>query len=114
MLVLNRKLGEVIVIGDIKVFVCRLTGGAVRIGIEAPPDVKIQRGEFAGLVPPPPVPKPPKIRARQPGRRAPLAVAVAARLSDYDTPAIEPEPPVVVDPSLDWRFRPMVGNGGVA
>jgi carbon storage regulator len=47
MLVLTRGLDEGIVIGDhIRVTVVRVTGGVVRIGIEAPKDATILRGEF--------------------------------------------------------------------
>jgi carbon storage regulator CsrA len=47
MLVLTRGLDEGIVIGDnIRVTVVRITGGVVRIGIEAPQDATILRGEF--------------------------------------------------------------------
>ena len=44
MLVLTRRSGESIVIdGDIRIRVLRSTGSRVRIGIEAPPDVRIVR-----------------------------------------------------------------------
>ncbi len=47
MLVLTRKPGESIIIdGRIIVKVVRLDGDAVRIGIEAPPDVLIHRQEI--------------------------------------------------------------------
>jgi carbon storage regulator len=46
MLVLTRKAGEGIIIGDnIKVTVIELKGGGVRIGIEAPAEQKIYRQE---------------------------------------------------------------------
>jgi carbon storage regulator len=46
MLVLTRKTGEGIIIGDnIKITVIELKGGGVRIGIEAPADKKIYRQE---------------------------------------------------------------------
>ena len=49
MLVLSRKVGERIVIGDqISVSVVRIAPGAVRIGIEAPDDVPIVREELTG------------------------------------------------------------------
>lgn len=44
MLVLGRKQGEAIVIGDIRIVVVR--GENVRIGIDAPPDVNIVREEL--------------------------------------------------------------------
>lgn len=46
MLVLTRKIGEGIVIGDdVKVTIVELKGGSVRIGIDAPRDRKIYRQE---------------------------------------------------------------------
>lgn len=47
MLVLTRKQGESIMIGDqIKIVVSDIAGGRVRIGFEAPDDVMIYRGEI--------------------------------------------------------------------
>ncbi len=47
MLVLSRKLGESIVIGDnIRVTVVGVNGGKIRIGIEAPQDVLVLREEL--------------------------------------------------------------------
>jgi carbon storage regulator len=47
MLVLTRKLRETIVINDqITVTILRVTGGAVRIGIEAPREVPVRRAEI--------------------------------------------------------------------
>ncbi|MDZ7373232.1 MAG: carbon storage regulator CsrA [candidate division KSB1 bacterium] len=46
MLVLTRKLGESIVIGDnIRVTVVEIHGKQVRLGVEAPRDVSVHRGE---------------------------------------------------------------------
>jgi carbon storage regulator len=48
MLVLSRKEGERILIGDdIRITVVRLSGGGVRLGIEAPPEAAIVREELA-------------------------------------------------------------------
>lgn len=48
MLVLSRKEGEKLVIGDnITLVVSRISGNRVTVGIEAPVDVKIMRGELA-------------------------------------------------------------------
>jgi carbon storage regulator len=48
MLVLTRKLGERVVIGDrIVVTVVKLEGGQVRLGIEAPREVAVFREEIA-------------------------------------------------------------------
>ena len=48
MLVLSRKTGERIQIGpDICVTVVKLNSGGVRLGIEAPPELAVVRGELA-------------------------------------------------------------------
>ncbi len=47
MLVLSRKVGEELVIGDnVRVVVFRVTGNRVTLGIEAPNDVRIVRVEL--------------------------------------------------------------------
>ena len=49
MLVLSRKVGERILIGDnISVTVVRITGGGVRIGVEAPENMTVIRQELKG------------------------------------------------------------------
>jgi carbon storage regulator len=51
MLILGRREGESILIeGGIRIVVVACERGGVRIGIEAPPDVKILRGEIADKV----------------------------------------------------------------
>jgi len=51
MLVLSRRAGEEIVIGDdIRLVVNRISGNRVTIGIAAPDDVHIVRGELMALV----------------------------------------------------------------
>jgi len=48
MLVLSRKVGERILLGDhIRITVVRVNGGAVRIGIEAPAEMPVVREEVA-------------------------------------------------------------------
>lgn len=48
MLVVSRKVGERILIGDkIAVTVVKINGGGVRIGIEAPAELAIMREELA-------------------------------------------------------------------
>lgn len=48
MLVLTRKVGEQIVIGgNIRVTVSAIKGEGVKIGISAPPEIKIHRAEVA-------------------------------------------------------------------
>jgi carbon storage regulator len=50
MLVLSRKPSESVVIdGDIRVTVVKISGNKVRLGIEAPPDVAIKRSELSPL-----------------------------------------------------------------
>jgi carbon storage regulator len=47
MLVLSRKVGERILIGEnISVTVVRITGGGVRLGVEAPSDMAVIRQEL--------------------------------------------------------------------
>jgi carbon storage regulator len=86
MLVLSRKIGESIVIdGRIIVKIVRLEGDAVKLGIEAPPDIPVHRQEIydeiqqnnrqalrAGR------PAPPKINRKEPvpiSDRQPVATA---------------------------------------
>lgn len=48
MLVVSRKVGQRLLIGDkITVTVVKLTGGAVRIGVEAPAELAVMREELA-------------------------------------------------------------------
>jgi len=64
MLVLSRKLGEKIVIGDnIVVTVVKIDRNQIRIGIEAPTDILVYREEIAPQ------------RAVQDGRTHPVAVS---------------------------------------
>ena len=47
MLILSRKCGERIVIGnDIQIVVSKIAGDRVTIGIEAPPEIHIKRDEL--------------------------------------------------------------------
>lgn len=47
MLVLSRKVGERILIGkDIAITIVRVSGGTVRVGIDAPPHINIVREEL--------------------------------------------------------------------
>jgi carbon storage regulator len=53
MLVLSRKVGERIMIGDdVELTVVRLSGGQVRLGIVAPPEKRIVRSELDRRPPP--------------------------------------------------------------
>jgi carbon storage regulator len=54
MLVLSRKPGDTVVIdGSIKVTVIELRGNMVRLGVEAPRDVRVRREELAARIQPP-------------------------------------------------------------
>ena len=47
MLVLSRRMGETLVIGDnIRLTVLGVSGGQVRLGIEAPRDISVHREEI--------------------------------------------------------------------
>ncbi len=47
MLVLTRKLGEIIRIGDdIKITLLEVRSGQVKLGIEAPPEIQVHREEI--------------------------------------------------------------------
>jgi carbon storage regulator len=47
MLVLSRKVGQRIRVGDsVTITVVRVTGGGVRLGIEAPPELPVVREEL--------------------------------------------------------------------
>jgi carbon storage regulator len=48
MLVLSRKVGESVVIGDgIVLRVLQVNGQRIRLGVEAPPEVAVLRGELS-------------------------------------------------------------------
>jgi carbon storage regulator len=50
MLILSRRIGETIVIdGTIRVMVVGVKGGAVRLGVQAPPEVVVDRQEIHDL-----------------------------------------------------------------
>ena len=72
MLVLSRKEGQTILIGDnIKIKLCRIDGTSVRIGLQAPTDIKIIRGELSSA-------------------SAPLGSFIASRRRVVDSPALQP------------------------
>ena len=51
MLVLTRKVGEVIVIGgDIKVTILEIKGSQIKIGVDAPKDISVNRKEIQDLI----------------------------------------------------------------
>src|SRR4051812_4163290 len=66
MLVLSRKPNEQLIIGDgITITVLGVRGSAIRIGIEAPPEVSIRRAEVAPLPHTPGPSRPPQPRPRR-------------------------------------------------
>ncbi len=78
MLILGRREGESILIeGGIRIVVVACERGGVRIGIEAPPDVKILRGEIADKV-------------TQENQRATAASASSPLLASLLAPPIRP------------------------
>jgi carbon storage regulator len=75
MLVLSRKVGERLVIGgNITVVISRVAGNRVTIGIEAPDDVRIVRGEL----------KP----QSEPESRSVARAAPVASHADYSVPQL--------------------------
>ena len=52
MLVLSRKVGEELLIGDVVLTVKKVSNGRVTISIQAPPEIRILRGEKGGSVGP--------------------------------------------------------------
>ena len=51
MLILSRRVTEAIVIGgDIRITICDVRGGRVSVGIEAPAETPIHRGEVQRLL----------------------------------------------------------------
>ena len=57
MLVLSRKVGQKIVLGnDVTITINRITGGRVSLGITAPPGVRVVRSELGPLESPAPAP----------------------------------------------------------
>ena len=95
MLVLTRKLQEQIVIGnDIKVTILRVKGNTVRLGIEAPRQVRVVRAEL-----PPEAASansaeaPPARESRDPSAaasRAPSASRASDQISDSGIPRCPP------------------------
>jgi carbon storage regulator len=81
MLVLTRKLGENIRIGDvIKITVLEVRSGQVKLGIDAPPEVKVHREEIYARI---------QAENRRAAASAPDAVKDAAR--DVTWPVEESE-----------------------
>lgn len=93
MLVLTRKWGEVIQIGnDIRVTVVKIDKRLVRLGIEAPTDVRITRPE---------------------SRKHAAAAEVASEIVAPTQPALQPPSILVVDDSPEDReaYRRLINSG---
>lgn len=70
MLVLTRRIGESIQIGDqITVTVVRVGPNEVRVGIDAPPDVTVFREELSTDAPRPPSPLGARVQAKTQSHR---------------------------------------------
>ena len=90
MLVLTRKTQEQIQIGDnITITIIRVKGQAVRVGIEAPKDVRVMRAELTECAPP----TEGKKDTGRPGQAAQTAAqpvsCPTSSMSDVDTPACQ-------------------------
>jgi carbon storage regulator len=73
MLVLQRKAGQVIRIGDdVEVVVLSVSGDQVRLGIEAPREVRVLRAELLGAI------EEENRRAAQPASAADVGAALGA------------------------------------
>lgn len=47
MLILSRRIGETLVVGDnVKITILSVKGNQIRIGVEAPKEISIKRGEL--------------------------------------------------------------------
>lgn len=87
MLILGRREGDSILIdGGIRIVVVSCDRGGVRIGIEAPSDVKILRGEIAQQV------AQENQRAARPAVGAEWLAALGAPVTPVAAPAPTPEP----------------------
>ena len=83
MLVLSRKVGERIQIGEnIILVISRVAGNRVTVGIEAPSDVRIVRGELAPLV------EEFAGKSEKPGASALVPVGAAAFNHEFATPFV--------------------------
>jgi carbon storage regulator len=79
MLILGRKAGDSILIeGGIRIVIVSCDRGGVRLGIEAPPETKILRGEIAQQV-------------AHENQRATASADAHAWLTALSTPAVKPE-----------------------
>jgi carbon storage regulator len=102
MLVLSRRTGEQLVIGEgITITILKVCGEQIRIGIEAPPAVQVRRGE---LPPRPHTPREPRPRPRRNGDKG----SGGSRFTNFSLSASPKLPAVVVDASN--RIRPLAAK----
>jgi carbon storage regulator CsrA len=102
MLVLSRRTGEQLVIGEgVTITILKVCGEQIRIGIEAPPAVQIRRGE---LPPRPHTPREPRPRPRRNGDKR----SGGSRFTNFSLSASPKLPAVVVDASN--RIRPLAAK----
>jgi carbon storage regulator CsrA len=90
MLVLSRKIGETVLIdGRVKVTVLGLRGKQIRLGIEAPADVRVLRGELED----------------RPVESRPVIQEILVDLADDSDPPVAPRTPVVSSGRAPLRQR---------
>ena len=103
MLVLSRRTGEQLIIGEgITITILKVCGEQIRIGIEAPSSVQIRRGE---LPPRPHSPREP--RSPRPRRNADKSGG-GSRFSNMNLPTNSQLAKVTVD--LSNRLRPLASK----
>ena len=108
MLVLSRKTQQVILIGEnIRITIIEVKGQSVRVGIEAPREVRVARAEVAHRAPAVPatsVVSTTAARASQ-ARNTTVEVDRATFSALFDGEATPVAEPAVVRPATVWRDR---------
>ena len=98
MLLLTRKLGENIRIGDdVKITIVEVKGNHVKLGIDAPPSVKVHREEIYARI----QQERNRAQAVQGGNGGPASPAGSATTPAPGVPAGESETPPKDGPELD-------------
>ena len=89
MLVLSRRVGERILVGDnIRITIVRVSGGGVRLGIEAPSDIAVVREEVAVEETPKEQPSEKKLKKNSGKKKTVPTSTISAATLD---PAAKPE-----------------------